>query len=444
MRGVAQNTLLMGFALVIGLTACSDLPDRRATQDDISGIHAVVNPACDEATSISNGVKAFFNVPQKQTAIAAANDISAACRNSDQGTLTSHSLNLIKLIETVHFNGTAANLSAGPALVNALLACSTSLCVPAANPGLNLAAAFSTYGLFALRGADKTPAIARAAIPFTDSEGQSNSVLWGVETVNEQDKTWSEVVTGTAADAVLVYGGQPQTGLSLGAEDFGIPQYELNVHPNLPGPFPGGQLFVGTCFAQPVEISDDTEARIRRENVILEFHEPTFCGSTATQTASIAAPFLALASRVMPDFVRSLFVRGQSGGPGCGALDFSRFGAVAVNANAFLEFLVAPPANVLVGETFDVQIRAFSSTNTPMERALVELYILNNQGQPAGAELGGVTTAFTVEQLDKAGIATFTGVSVGKPGGYRICARATLDGFTFADVCATTHVKNAD
>jgi hypothetical protein len=75
-----------------------------------------------------------------------------------------------------------------------------------------------------------------------------------------------------------------------------------------------------------------------------------------------------------------------------------------------------------------------------MERVLVTLYVLNNQGVPAGAVLSGDFESYTLERNGMEGIAVFPDdgppPSLGKAGGYRICARGSLGGFTFTDACS--------
>jgi hypothetical protein len=82
-----------------------------------------------------------------------------------------------------------------------------------------------------------------------------------------------------------------------------------------------------------------------------------------------------------------------------------------------------------------------------MELVLVELYFIGNNGLPAGADLTGDLSSYTVELTGSLGVATFpdqgaTGPTLGKAGGYNVCARASIPGFTFADLCAAVNVKN--
>jgi hypothetical protein len=422
------------------VTACSDPLDRYAAREDVIGIEAVVTAGtCDVAGDVTDHAKFFFKTPEKQAAGTLARDLGDACSNGDQPAVTALAWQILGMVEAVLESGNIGTLSRGIPLTTALLSCTTTLCLASAVPDLDLVPAFSAYGLFAVRSTDTEPAIARAAIPFTDLAGQANTALWGVEV----DLPWSIV---TAANPVLVYGGFVQNGLALDELSLGDIHYSLNVYPDA-GEFLDGALHVGTCFTQlmdlPLVDGAETEPRIQREGVVLEDHTPGFCpSSSAPQSASIAAPFLAFARSIMPAPLRSLFVRAtRVGVVGGTPLDFSTHAAIATTTDGTLEFVVPPNTNVVAGQSIgEIQVRARSGAGTPMERVLVTLYILNNSGAPAGAVLSGDIASYTQERDGVEGIATFPDngdpVSVGKAGGYRICAAGQQVGFSFADICS--------
>ena len=74
-----------------------------------------------------------------------------------------------------------------------------------------------------------------------------------------------------------------------------------------------------------------------------------------------------------------------------------------------------------------------------MERVRVNVYIKKNRGIPAGAVLIGNTSGYTNE-ID--GTVTIDDLTIRKPGGYTICVRGELNGFTFQEVCsAKFHIR---
>ena len=90
-----------------------------------------------------------------------------------------------------------------------------------------------------------------------------------------------------------------------------------------------------------------------------------------------------------------------------------------------------------------------------MERVEIQLYVLGNEGEPAGATFCDPTgsdlscaQALTKEALSGYGTsAEIDGATLWKAGGYTVCAKALpgggAAGFTFQEVCAPMiHIKN--
>jgi hypothetical protein len=274
---------------------------------------------------------------------------------------------------------------------------------------------------------------------------------------------------------VLFYGAPVSGVLDLQEVGFGGLQFDMNRYPvppvGTPGnPFLGDALHVGVCFETEVTLphaggdeSRPTMApRMQREAVLLETFDPDFCGDAfpALQSASIGAPALTLARSLLPSSWSGAVVdRGllpsswfavavtDRKAPSLGGtpLEFSTFAPVAAEVEGQLEFLTVPASRTAEGESLgEIRVQARAGGGTPIEKVLVTLSISTNEGTPAGAELAGDFASLTDEQE---GVATFpddgTALSIGKPGGYLLCANATLAGFTFPEVCtARFHIGN--
>lgn len=405
---------------------------------------AVATGPCSLVKGIASDARSWFSQPEQKVAQNQIQTMSSDCRNGDQAAVTSDAWALLRYMETTLDAGRAGDPGVGSSLVNGLLACTTSYCEVPPNPIIPFAGALSSQGLFAVRSGSMKPAIARNPVHFSDIEGTDIAAIWGVEV----DQPWLAV---TFTDPVIVY-GHPVTsnGLPLSEASIGNIQYKLDVYPDA-GLFLDGALHVGACFSPEAVYDDGThpyEARLQREGVLLETATPGFCGSAVAplQSASMLGSFFSLAR----EYVAPLFGLDYAtkGAPAVGGtpLDFSRFAPVAANTNGSLHFLTQPdPTPTETQPIGTITVLALSGAGTPMEKVLVTLSIQNNQGVPAGAVLGGSLSAYTQELAGEQGIATFTDVTVGKPGGYTICATAWLNGFTFAQDCSNLfNVKNSN
>jgi hypothetical protein len=378
--------------------------------------------------------RSFFIQPEQKTAQDIIKLIGDGCSAGNQTAVAAQSWQLLSLMETVLDAQRAGSPAAGSQLANKLIACTSSLCNAAALPGINFVPALSTYGLFAIRGNNSTDALARGAQPFVDFQGKANSARWGVEV----SQPWPAV---TGVPMIVVYGG-PENTLLLAELNIGSLRYDLKTWPDVA--FAEGSLHVGTCFASEIELPEvagaNSTARMRREGILLETATPGFC-PPPVQSASIFGSFASLARKLLPTAIADNFLAGEkASGVGGTAADFSRFAPVAADAHGRVEFVVGPNPVVIAGQSIGViQVRARSGDGTPMERALITLTIRGNNGEPAGADLTGDLTSYTLEL--NGGIATFPDnggapVVVGKAGGYRLCATGSQAGFVFGEICS--------
>lgn len=445
MRSAAPLGLLAASTLFLAV-ACSDSSQTGPANDDLM---AAVNVpgSCDLLQDLARNTRGWFPQPEQRDASDLVRQIRDACSAGVQTTVTAVSWQVLGMIETLLETGYSGDASVGSSLANELLACTSSLCLTSALPGIDFTGAFGGTGLFAVRSGGMLPAIARAAVPFTDPGGNANTALWGVAV----DQGWDVV---TSANPVLVYGMPTTSGPVYQELNLGGLRYELNVFPDA-GEFLDGALHVGLCFESTVELpivaGADSEGRVQRNGVVLENWNPTFCPASGANlsTASLFAPVASVARALVPARFRALFMRGGVPVIGGTPLDFSIFAPVAANTAGTLEFVTPPPAVVVAGQPIGViEVRARSGNGTPMERVKVTLSIKTNFGVPAGAEISGDLESYTGERAGEEGIATFpddgTSVIVGKAGGYRVCADGELSGFTFTQVCYAINARNSN
>ena len=411
--------------------------------------------ACTLVRNLEQDARSYFSRPEQQEASERLRTLRNTCAAGDREGSAAIAWGVLELMEHVLEGGRGGSPAVGASLARGLLACTVTLCAPVGLPELALAPALGPGGLFAVRGGGSVPVLARDWIAFTDLEGRPNRGRWGIEV----DRPWHEV---TGVSRTLFLGG-PVSGsapLALDERPVGNVQYDLKRFPT-PGFFRFDALHVGVCLESPVALPHAGGDRNRpslaplmqREGVLLEFHAPRFCEAEAAgpsfHQASLGSGVVAMARSLAslfraPELRDDRLVRGLGGS----ARDFSRFAPVAAVPEGTLEFLAGPPEVVAVGEPIGpIRVRARSGNGTPVERVLVTLTIENNQGLPAGADLVGDRSAYTVELPGAEGVATLPGpggiLSVGKAGGYILCAEASLEGFAFERVCTDRfHVRN--
>lgn len=446
MRNVATGFILPGMFL-LGLTGC-DRAETLPTEADATLQAAITAGNCGLTFDLGKDANSYFSSPAKQAAKTLTDAIAAACTAENQAAVTSNAIQLLALMESVLEQGTGGSAAAGSAVANSALACTRGLCNMNDRPSplINFAAAFGPTGTFAIRhGKDDVRQVrARGWVKFADQGPTGtfveNWALWGIDV----DEPWKDVAK---ADPVLIYGWDTgATGTldpAVGKLEYNFKRFPANV-----GQFQDDDLHVWVCFAETAALlvhdddhddHDDPElnGRMQREGVLLSTYEPKCPTYPSLQAASIFAPFAKLMRNLAP---RSLFasaMRYDTRTPHVGGspLDFSRFVPVAVNANALLEWEVPPASNVVVGGSLapgGVKVKATTLAGTPMEKVVITLYVLNNSGAPAGAEVSNAE-ATTAEAN---GIATWPDASVNKPGGYIVCASGKLEGFTFQTICS--------
>lgn len=403
---------------------------------------------CDLTSAMTADVRSWFPQPERRTAQETMRLLAASCSAGDAVAVDGYAVSLLRAMEAVADDGRGGDAVIGSRLANALLACTTGGgCSAAALPGLDLTGALALpAGLFRLyTGAMSAPAVARGTVSFADFDGQQNAALFGVELTGG----WSWTAANGGSHLVLLY-GQPITEdpLDLSEPGFGELQYDFNRWPRT-GPFVSDDIVhVGVCFTSEVALPHDHDTgesgqpRMQREGTLLSDYAPTFCPpADGALQASLLGTFAAFTRSVLPARWLAMFTDVRTPKVGGSALDFSRFAPVAADPEGRLEMLTGPVSVAGTGQSIGpVVIRALSGGGTPMERVLVTLYVANNSGVPAGAELVGDPTGYTVEND---GTVTIDGVTINKTGGYTICARGELNGFSFTEACSDLfHVRN--
>lgn len=454
-RTLVPAGLLAAFALTVA--ACSDRDGSRSDPAGPVTVTAEAPPvrAC-STRDAHRAARAYFQArTDSRTAAELLGLLATACADGDDALVQTYGWQLLALVEGALAGGVAGDASTGASLVNAIVDCLENACTADTTNDLQVTAALSEGGLFGVRNGDLIPVLARAPLAFIDFDANQNRALFGLET----DLPWS-TVTGTPY--VLFYGASVSGVLDLQDVGFGGLQFDMNRYPvppaGTPGnPFVGDALHVGVCFESEVTLphAGGDESRptmaplMQREAVLLEAFAPDFCAGAfpALQSASIGAPALALARGLLPSSWFAVAVTDRKA-PSLGGtpLEFSTFAPVAAEVEGQLEFLTVPASRTTEGESLgEIRVQARSGGGTPIEKVLVTLSISTNEGAPAGAVLAGDVASFTDEDE---GVAVFPDdgapLTIGKPGGYLLCANATLGGFTFPEVCtARFHIGNA-
>ncbi|MCG6986839.1 MAG: hypothetical protein LJF06_01445 [Gemmatimonadetes bacterium] len=417
---------------------------------------AKTSSSCD-ASNLLSLARSYFSTPQQQTTTDTLKAMQDECAAGQSTNVVAGGWTVLSAIDTIAAAGTGGSADDGASLANGVIqymcqdGVAPGLCTPAPadtdTVALVTAADLGSEGMFAVRGGDATDVVAHGKVPF----GSGNEAFWGVQV----DDIWSTV---TSVPTILIY-GHPETLTTVGDVTIGDLGYRLHTFPRVPG-FQDGQLHVGVCYDNPVDLSGDANV-LQRNGTLLQTYVPTFCGQDPPQLASTGvrgalAGMLAAAGRALlpqPLLAATLNPPATGGSP----IDFSHFAPVAANPAGRLQF-VTPPTDGVNGESLPTfTVEALSGGGTQIERVTIDLYLSTNNGVPAGASFCNSTgttcsdtTAITVEGSDGYHtVATFTGVTIYKPGGYQLCARAatpvaTPDGasITFQDACATIHVKN--
>jgi len=379
-----------------------------------------------------------------------------ACAGGDDAGVVSGGWAVLSTIEAVLGTETGGAASDGADLANGVItymcAAEQGLCAPP--PASVSADALGPQGIFAVRSADATPIVAHGAVAFADFGGNSNSALWGLET----STNWA---SATRVPMILFY-GTPDVATSIPVKErsFGDLAFAMHTFPDVPG-FRDGELHVGVCYQEPVELpTPDLADRLQREGTLLQGYTPG-CNSWwggVTQVAELDHAFTDLLHLVGHALLpRSLYAAVRPPSTGGTPIEFSHFAPVAANPSGSLAFVV-PPQDGKAGRPLrPIQVQALSGAGTPIELVEIQLYVAGNEGAPAGATFcdplstDGQScndTAYTIEALSGYGTAAeFKGATLWKAGGYTICARAVPspggNGFSFQEACAPMiHIKN--
>ncbi|MHB1170701.1 MAG: hypothetical protein ACYC28_15605 [Longimicrobiales bacterium] len=430
---------------VIVVVSCTDsVPTAPTTTGpDPVATHATTTAllACDLTGDMSKDVRNWFPQPERRTAQETMRALSSTCTAGDATRLTESAIAMLHAIESVADAGRGGDALVGSRLANALLACTTgSGCTSGAVPNLDLVDALThSAGMFRIyTGSMALPAVARGIVPFVDFDGNQNAALFGVELSDG----WSWTAANGGTSLVLLYGAPIlEGGLDLLEPGFGDLQYDVKRWPTL-GPFVDDDIVhVGACFTTEValphdhETNESTQPRMQREGTLLSAYSPTFCPPVDTPVqASIAGSFATLTRAVLPGRLLTMFSDVRTPRIGGSALDFSRFAPVAADVQGRLEMVNGPISVATAGQSIgNIVIRAMSGGGTPMERVQVTLYVFGNSGVPAGAVLVGEASGYTIEDD---GTVSLDGLTITKPGGYTICARGELNGFSFSEACS--------
>lgn len=458
-RGARAVMIAVCSMALIGLSACGEeAPEPVAPTSEARSATALQETACGLVQGLERDARSWFPQPERRVAQDALRDLRSACSAGNRAAVSEGAWAILSTMEAVSDAGRGGAPSVGSNLARGLLACTRSLCAPEALPQIDLTGALGATGLFAVRGPGTVPATSRGTVGFADFQGVSRKAWWVVEVSD----SWS-VVTGVPR--TLFFGAPAQGSAALTPDElpFGSLQFDLQRFPDN-GNFRNDALHVAVCFDGNIEVphagGDDRRPTLRplmqREGVLLEKYDPEGCAAgpqsvpvlQASMASSLNTAVRRVASLLFPatEVARDdLLIRGLGGS----AMDFSRFAPVAALGDGTLEFLTLPPAVVDAGTPLGtIKVRARSGNGTPIEQVLVRLYVENNQGFPAGAELSGQIESRTREEAGLEGVASFPDggdpLTIGKAGGYILCAEAVLEGFDFPRVCTDRfHVRNA-
>ena len=396
------------------LTACAE---RR--NDVPSGPAASVTtltslPACDLGGT-NQPVSRYFGPADAKTAKTLIDEIGAAGAGSviarDRG------FDFIALIAQNAQAGTGGDASAASELINTVSACMfRDLAeLPETYPeDYTVAVSTAQAGGLAVRGGStdaNDPVISRGS--FSGVGPQFGG-------------TWAAMLAGNPAPARLVLYGRPGS----------TPQsYDWKVLPRNAAFNP--PAIVGVCL----DVNTATTSMLHEEHVGLLtfsdawFLDPATCGSFSARTglsawthqiAQLFLPRPLSASAVNPGGIG-----GSTGGIG------SEFSANDV-PNVNVTFTIQPPATVLVGEAFSVQVRTTDpTTGANVGGVRVSILAVNNNGVPK--ELLGASPQTTTN----AGLATFSGLSFapGSTGGFRLVVGGGVLGRPSISVGQATSTK---
>ena len=331
--------------------------------------------------------------------------------------------------------GTSAQKSAATgatfdALTKGFLGCTESYIASTVPSTFSVAGALGAGWMFEVRGNSgkdgAAGAYARGSTPYWASEPESG-------------RTWgnSLVVTApsgtTPTNRVLIYGFRltdystvdPKVGNAF--EIATIPTVGSGVLALVPS------LHIGLC-----EVDLTTTARVQHvvsilPNTALACSTPPPFATSALLVRSVLNPAW-LASKAMSFFTPATLEAALIVGSVGGAVSELSPSAVIDMQAVTLDFDVvvkdgrnSEPLEGAHGGP--VKVRVGTLNGSPLEAASVTLSIAGNNGKHALFKDGSAAPSETVTRVtDAHGVATFTGVSVTKAGGYRLTANGNFDG----------------
>jgi hypothetical protein len=391
-----KQWMISGVVLGVGvaLSACAERLNDAPSAPVASVTALTALPACD-LSGTNQPVSRYFGSTDAKTARTLIDQIGAGGPGSviarDRG------FDLIALIASNAQAGTGGDASAASELINKVSACMFRDLAeyPETFPeDYTVAVSTAQAGGLAVRGGTtdaSEPVISRGS--FSGVGPQFGG-------------TWAAMLAGNAAPARLVLYGRP--GSTPQSYDWKVLPRNAVFNP---------PAIVGVC----VDVNTATTSMLHEEHVgLLTFSEayfldPATCGSFSARTGlsswthQIAQLFLP-----RPLAASTVALKGGIGGSTGGI--GSEFSANDV-PNVNVTFTIQPPATVVVGQTFSVQVRATDpKTGANVGGVRLSIIAVNNNGVPK--ELVGASPQTT----SNAGLATFSGLSFGpgSTGGFRL------------------------
>jgi hypothetical protein len=389
-----KRWMIGGVVFVAVATACAERLNDAPSGPAASVTALSTLPVCDLGGT-NQPVSRYFGAADAKTARTLIDQISAA----GPGSVIARDLgfDFIALIAQNAQAGTGGDASAASELINKVSACMfRDLAeLPETYPeDYTVAVSTAQAGGLAVRGGttDATePVISRGS--FSGVGPQFGG-------------TWAAMLAGNAAPARLVLYGRPGSTPS---------SYDWKVLPRNAAFNP--PAIVGVCL----DLDVATTSMLNEEHVgLLTFSEayfldPATCGSfTSRSSFSYWTHQLAQVFLPRPLAASTVAIKGGIGGSTGGI--GSEFSANAV-PNVNVTFTIQPPATVVVGEPFSVQVRTTDPTTAANVGGVrLSIIAVNNNGVPK--ELLGASPQTTTN----AGLATFSGLSFapGSTGGFRL------------------------
>ena len=456
---------------LLGVWACSDLREPGLTEVEPLASHVV---ACD-LRPVADAARRYLATPLQQQASDRLRQIEGSgCVGEASERLA---WEVLWVVEQAFYQRVGGAAGDGASLVNGVFHC----CIPAGGSFLLSSEALGNGGIYGIRGVlagstfgvgNTAPLLSRDPVPivFLAEDGSQvvRRAIFGLRP--KAPGTWQDVAFGSGQDGTFIDDVMALTGFPVGdAPHLG---YRMDEGPDQ-GFQPGTQVDVIVCFTDganapsdphdPAGDGDAFAARLRRNDVLLQtvpgagpFCQAWVWGPLALQ-ARVESPSLLgavgrWAARVLLPEPLLAALRHELSSPTLGgsAGNFSTFQPQNSATGGSLAFVQVPPAVVNGTNTpFTVKVQALTGGGTPMEFVDVAFYILLNEGVPgelvgtfvrcdgsASATAAGCT-------LEPNGVATVT-MSLSSPGGYRMCASGTAEGFHFEDVCTEErfHVRS--